>query len=169
VATSVVFVVLGIAGAGLAVVLYRTMLSGVDSAAAGRISEIADAVQTAGAAGVEPALLQTDQRIVAVQVIRADGSVVRRSASAPDVPLLPLAGVSGGPHIGMPEQTSPFGRIRFSALTVDGPDGRYTILVGEAARRSRPRCGPWSSCWQWPRRSSSPCPAPPPTFWFGAR
>ncbi|MDT5325022.1 MAG: hypothetical protein QOF25_2174 [Mycobacterium sp.] len=133
VAASVVFVVLGIAGAGLAVVLYRTMLSGVDSAAAGRISEIADAVQTAGAAGVEPALLQTDQRIVAVQVIRADGSVVRRSASAPDVPLLPLAGVSGGPHIGMPEQTSPFGRIRFSALTVDGPDGRYTILVGEGS------------------------------------
>jgi signal transduction histidine kinase len=133
VAASVVFVVLGIAGAGLAVVLYRTMLSGVDSAAARRISEIAEAVQTAGPAGVEPALLQTDQRVVAVQVITADGSVVRRSASAPDVPLLPLVGVSGGPHIGMPEQTSPFGRIRFSALTVDAPDGRYTILVGEGS------------------------------------
>jgi len=133
VAASVVFVVLGIAGAGLATVLYRTMLSGVDSAAAVRISEIADAVQTAGPAGVEPALLQTDQRVVAVQIIRADGSVVRRSASAPDVPLLPLVGVSGGPHIGMPEQTSPFGRIRFSALTVDAPDGRYTILVGEGS------------------------------------
>src|SRR3981189_4581 len=133
VAASVVFVVLGIAGAGLAVVLYRTMLSGVDSAAAGRISEIAEAVQSAGPAGVDPELLQTDQRILAVQVIRADGSVVRRSASAPDVPLLPLVGVGGGPHIGMPEQTSPFGRIRFSALTVDGPDGRYTILVGEGS------------------------------------
>ena len=87
VAASVVFVVLAIAGAGLAAVLYRTMLSGVDSAAAGRMSDVADAVQVAGPAGVEPALLQTDQRVVAVQVIRADGTVVRRSASAPDVPL----------------------------------------------------------------------------------
>jgi signal transduction histidine kinase len=133
VAASVVFVVLALAGAGLAAVLYRTMLSGVDSAAAGRMSDVADAVQVAGPAGVEPALLQTDQRILAVQVIRADGMVVRRSDSAPDVPLIPLAEVSDGLHIGMPEQTSPFGRIRFSALSLNGPDGRYTILVGEGS------------------------------------
>jgi signal transduction histidine kinase len=133
VAASVVFVVLGIAGAGLSVVLYRTMLSGVDNAAAGRVSEIADDVQTSGAAGVDPLLLQTDQRVVAVQVIMADGRVVRRSASAPDVPLIPLAELGGGLHVGLPEQTSPFGRIRFSALTVNGPDGRYTILVGEGS------------------------------------
>jgi signal transduction histidine kinase len=133
VAASVVFIVLGIAGAGLSVVLYRTMLSGVDNAAAGRVSEIADDVQAGGAAGVDPLLLQTDQRVVAVQVIMADGRVVRRSASAPDVPLIPLAELGGGLHVGLPEQTSPFGRIRFSALTVDGPDGRYTILVGEGS------------------------------------
>jgi hypothetical protein len=53
------------------------------------VGEIADDVQTVGPAGVDPALLQMDQRIVAVQVIRADGSVVRRSVSAPDVPLIP--------------------------------------------------------------------------------
>lgn len=133
VAASVVFVVLGITGAGLAVVLYRTMLSGVDSAAAGRVSQIADVVRVAGPAGVEPALLHTDQRVVAVQVIRADGVVVRRSASAPDTPLIPLAELGGGLHVGLPEQTSPFGRIRFSALTLEGPGGRYTILVGEGS------------------------------------
>jgi signal transduction histidine kinase len=133
VAASVVFVVLVIAGGGLAAVLYRTMLSGVDSAAAGRVSEIADDVQSAGPAGVEPGLLQTDQRIVAVQIIAADGTVVRRSASAPELPLIPLAELGGGLHIGIPEQTSPFGRIRFSAVTLDAPDGRYTILVGEGS------------------------------------
>jgi signal transduction histidine kinase len=133
VAATVVFVVLAIAGAGLAAVLYRTMLSGVDSAAAGRMSDVADVVQVAGPAGVEAELLQTDQRIVAVQVIRSDGIVVRRSASAPDVPLIPLAEISDGLHVGMPEQTSPFGRIRFSALSLNGPDGRYTILVGEGS------------------------------------
>jgi signal transduction histidine kinase len=133
VAASVVFVVLVIAGGGLAAVLYRTMLSGVDSAAAGRVSEIADDVQRAGPAGVDPGLLQTDQRVVAVQIIGADGSVARRSASAPDVPLIPLVELGGGLQIGMPEQTSPFGRIRFSAVTLDGPDGRYTILVGEGS------------------------------------
>ena len=38
-----------------------------------------------------------------------------------------------GLRIGMPEHHSPFGRIRFSAQTVDGPDGRYTVLVGEGS------------------------------------
>ena len=86
------------------------------------------------ARGLEPALLQTDQRILAVQVIKADGTVVRRSASAPDIPLMPLSEISDGLHIGMPEHDSPYGQIRFSAQTVDGPGGRYTVLVGEGSQ-----------------------------------
>ena len=133
VAATVVFVALGIAGAGLSVVLYRIMLSGIDSAAATRVGSIAAQVSDGGAASVDAESLQTDQRIVAVQVISRDGAVVRRSQSAPDTPLVAVTKVDGGPHIGMPEQSSPFGRIRFSAQTVDGPDGRYTVLVGEGS------------------------------------
>ncbi|TPG33482.1 sensor histidine kinase [Mycolicibacterium hodleri] len=133
VAATVVFVALGIAGAGLAAILYQTMLSGIDSAAATRVSEVVDQVVDGGAAGVDPALLDTDQRIVAVQVITPEGTVVRRSQSAPDTPLVAMTEVGDGLRIGMPEQSSPFGRIRFSARTIDGPDGRYTVLVGEGS------------------------------------
>jgi signal transduction histidine kinase len=133
VAAAVVFVALGIAGAGLAAILYRTMLSGIDSAAANRVGEVAQQVSSGGAAGIDPAMLQTDQRIVAIQVIAQDGTVVRRSPSAPDTPLVAMKDLGDGLRIGMPEQSSPFGRIRFSAQTVAGPDARYTILVGEGS------------------------------------
>lgn len=133
VAASVVFVALGIAGAGLAAILYRTMVSGVDSAAATRVGEISAEVVEHGAVGLDPALLDTDQRIVAVQVIARDGTVVRRSPSAPDTPLVAMTDVGDGIRIGMPEQSSPLGRIRFSGQTVAGPDDRYTILVGEGS------------------------------------
>ncbi len=133
VAATVVFVALGVAGAGLALVLYRTMLSGIDTAAATRIGAITQQVARRGAAGVDPVLLDTDQRIVAVQVIGADGAVVRRSRSSPDTPLVAMTDVGDGVRIGLPETSSPFGRIRFSAQTVTGPDGRYTVLVGEGS------------------------------------
>lgn len=133
VAAAVVFVALGIAGAALAAVLYRTMLSGIDSAAAARVSEVAEEVMAHGPAGVDSDELSTDERIVAVQVIATDGTVVRRSPGAPDTPLIPIGEVGDGLRIGMPEHTSPFGRIRFSAQTIDGPDGEYTVLVGEGS------------------------------------
>lgn len=133
VAATVVFVALGVAGAGLAAILYRTMLSGIDSAAATRVGEVAEQVVQRGAAGVDPAMLETDQRIVAVQVIGGNGTVVLRSRSAPDTPLVAMGDVGDGLRIGMPEQSSPLGRIRVSAQTVTGPDGQYTVLVGEGS------------------------------------
>lgn len=130
----VVFVALGVAGAGLAASLYRTMLSGIDSAAASRVAEIAAEVRASGPAGVEDRLFETDERIVAVQVVTKSGVVVRGSESAPDTPLIPVSGLGEGPLIGMPEDTSPFGQIRFSAQSVDGPGGyHYTVLVGEGS------------------------------------
>ncbi|MBJ7341335.1 ATP-binding protein [Mycolicibacterium sp.] len=133
VAATVVFVALGIAGAGLAAILYRTMLSGIDSAAATRVGDVAEQIVAGGTTAVDPALLDTDQRIVAVQVLTPEGAVVLRSLSAPETPLVAMRDVGDGVRIGMPEQSSPLGRIRFSAQTVNGPDGRYTVLVGEGS------------------------------------
>jgi signal transduction histidine kinase len=133
VAASMVFVALAVAGAGLAAVQYQTMLYGVDSAAASRVEALAEEVRFAGPDAVDPALLDTDERIVAVQIISSDGSVVRHSASAPTTPLLPISEVGTGLLIGIPGDSSPYGRIRFGAQTVDGPEGRYTILVGEGS------------------------------------
>ena len=134
VVATVVFLALGVAGAGLAASLYRTMLSGIDSAAAGRVSEIAAQLRSSGPAGVEDRLFDTDERIVAVQVVTESGVVVRDSASAPDAPLIPVSALGEGSQIGMPEQTTPFGRIRISAQSVDGPGGdHYTVLVGEGS------------------------------------
>ena len=134
VAATVVFVALTVAGVVLAAVLYRSMLSGIDSTAAARVGEVAADLESDDAVGLDPGLLSTDQRILAVQVITPDGTVVRRSPSAPDTPLVPITEIGDGLHIGMPEHASPYGRIRFSAQTVDGPGGRYTVLVGEGSQ-----------------------------------
>lgn len=133
VAATVVFVSLALAAVGLATVLYRTMLSGVDTAAATRVFDVADALHTTRPTALDPALMATDERIVAVQVIDNRGRVVERSPSAPDTPLIPIEEVGKDVRIGMPEQASPFGLIRFSAQTVDGVGGRYTVLVGEGS------------------------------------
>jgi signal transduction histidine kinase len=134
VAATVVFVALTAAGAILAVVLYRSMLSGIDSTAAARVGEVAVSLGAGGAAGLDPDLLSTDERILAVQIITPNGTVVRRSSSAPDTPMVPISEIGDGVHIGMPEQESPYGPIRFSAQTVDGAGGRYTVLVGEGSQ-----------------------------------
>ncbi len=135
VAATVVFVALTVAGVVLAVVLYRSMLSGIDSAAAARVADIAAALDSDGAAKLDSGLLAPDQRIVAVQIIAPDGTVVRKSPSAPDTPLIPLNEIYDGLHIGIPEHPSPYGSIRFTAQTVDdGPRGRYIVLVGEGSQ-----------------------------------
>lgn len=134
VAATVVLVALTAAGAILAVALYRSMLSGIDSAAAARVDEVAAVLESDGASGLDSELLGTDQRILAVQVITSDGTVVRRSPSAPETPMVPISEIGDGLQIGMPEHESPYGQIRFSAQTVDGPGGRYTVLVGEGSQ-----------------------------------
>jgi signal transduction histidine kinase len=134
VAATVVFVALTAAGAILAAVLYRSMLTGIDSTAAARVNDLSASLEAGGAAGLDPDLLATDERILAVQVITPQGQVVRRSTSAPDTPMVPISEIGDGLHIGMPEQESPYGQIRFSAQTVAAPGGRYIVLVGEGSQ-----------------------------------
>lgn len=130
VAATVVLVAFVLAGAGLALILYRSLLSGVDDAAAGRVRDIVAALQFDTGPELDAALMATDQRIVAVQVVDASGTVVKRSASAPDAPLVDVAALGGGPHTGLPDHASSDGDMRISGDTVDAVGGRYTILVG---------------------------------------
>jgi signal transduction histidine kinase len=135
VAATVVFIALILAGAGLVAVLYRSMLSGIDSSAAARVSYVAAEVETDGVNQMLPEVLRTDERILAVQVIGADGKVVALSDSAPNTPMVPISEIGEGVRIGIPERASLFGRIRFSAQTVSAPGGaRYTVLVGEGSQ-----------------------------------
>lgn len=130
VSATVVLVAFVIAGAGLAVILYSSLLAGIDDAAAGRVRDVVAALEFDAAADLDPSLLATDQRIVAVQVIDRSGTVIQHSQSTPDAPLIAPSTVSPGLQIGLPDHASPDGDMRISGQTVDGPSGNYTVLVG---------------------------------------
>ncbi|MCV7433844.1 HAMP domain-containing sensor histidine kinase [Mycolicibacterium bacteremicum] len=135
VAASVVLGALAVTAIVVSWVLYQSMLTGVDNAAAARVARVAGVVATGGPAGLDAELLSTDTRILAVQVIDDQGAVVRRSPGAPDTPLIPIDQIGPGPLIGMPEHNSALGPIRFSAQSITGPDAdRYIIVVGEGSR-----------------------------------
>lgn len=127
---TVVLVAFAAAGAGLALILYRSLLAGVDDAAAARVGDIVAALRYDPPAELDDALLDTDQRVVAVQVIDPSGAVVRRSASAPDVPLIAPSTIGTTARVGLPDDASPDGDMRISGQTVDAGGRPYTILVG---------------------------------------
>src|ERR1700760_4586016 len=87
---TVVFVAVAIAGAFLVFVLYRSLLSSVDDAAASRVRDIVAGLAFDKPAELDGALLTTDQRVVAVQIVDAGGKVVAHSDSAPETALIPL-------------------------------------------------------------------------------
>ncbi|HWF27912.1 MAG TPA: ATP-binding protein [Mycobacterium sp.] len=126
----VVLFALTFAGAGLDAVLYRSLLAGVDDATAGRVRDIAEALQSNSLNDVDSALLTTDQRVVAIQVIAPDGKVVKRSGSAPQTALLPITGFDSNLHRGMSDDAVPHDDMRVSGQRVNTPSGDYTVLVG---------------------------------------
>jgi signal transduction histidine kinase len=130
VSATVVLVAFAIAASGLALILYRSLLAGVDDAAAGRVRDVVEALQHDTATEFDAALIATDQRIVAVQVIDGSGAVIQHSQSAPDTPLIAPESIGTTLRIGLPENASPDGDMRISGQTVNGIGGRYTVLVG---------------------------------------
>ena len=80
----VVLVAFTVAGAGLDAILYRSLLSGVDDATAARVRSIAEALRSDSLDDLNNALLTTDPRVVAIQLIAPDGKVVERSGRAPE-------------------------------------------------------------------------------------
>ena len=126
----VVLAALTIAGAGLVFVLYRSLLSGLDDAAARRVDDVAAGLQTDSPADLDESLLTTDQPIAAVQVVDMAGRVVRRSGSVPAAPIVAPGAVAAGRRVGMLGQAQPVGDVRVAGQMVDTPTGRYTVLVG---------------------------------------
>ena len=126
----VVLVALTIAGAGLVLVLYRTLLSGLDDAAGRRVEDITSAIRTDNPTELDASLLAIDQPIVVVQIVDNAGRVIRRSASAPATPVVAPGAVAAGRRVGMLGDAPPAGDVRVAGQAAETPTGRYTVLVG---------------------------------------
>ena len=118
------------AGAGLDAILYYSLRAGVDDATAARVQTIADALQSNSINELDAGLLTTDQHVVAIQVIAADGRVVARSGSAPKTPLLPFTAFDRNLRRGMSDDAVPNDDMRVSGQRVSTPSGDYTVVVG---------------------------------------
>ena len=126
----VVLAALSLAGAGLDLVLYRSLLAGVDDAAAGRVWIIVDALRSDSPAHLDSTLFATNQRVVAIQLIAPDGKVVKRAGSAPATPLIPINEFDVNLRRGMPDDAVRNDDMRVSGQKVNAASGQYTVLVG---------------------------------------
>jgi signal transduction histidine kinase len=127
---AVVLVAFTLTGAAFDLILYRSLLVGVDDATAGRVRLIVDALQAAPPNDLDSALLVTNQRVVAVQVIASDGKVVKRAGSAPTTPLTPVTEFNFNLRRGMSDDAVPDDDMRVSGQRVNTASGEYTVLVG---------------------------------------
>jgi signal transduction histidine kinase len=118
------------ASAGLDAILYRSLLAGVDDATAARVRNIAGALRSDSLDELNSALLTTDQRVVAIQLIAPDGKVVARSGSAPETPLIPITEFDLNLRRGMSDDAVPNDDMRVSGQRVNTASGDYTVLVG---------------------------------------
>jgi len=130
VSASVVMVAFALGGVAVAALLYRQLVADVDDAAARRVGDLIAALQTDSAQDLDAALLTTDQRIVVVQIVNAQGTVVRSSPSAPAVPLVAVNSTGAVRRTGLPTTVHGDTDVRVSAQTVEGLGGSYTVLVG---------------------------------------
>jgi signal transduction histidine kinase len=126
----VVFFALALAGGGFVTILYRWLLGGVDDATAGRVRYIVEALQSGSPDELDRALLTTNQRVVAIQVIAPDGKVTARAGSAPDTPIIPVTAFDLNLRRGMSDDAVPNDDMRLSGQRVNTPSGEYTVLVG---------------------------------------
>lgn len=134
ISAAVVFAALTVVGAGLSVVFYRSLLTAVDDAAAARIRDITDGLQDDSPATLDDPLLVTDRRIVAIQIVSPNGTVVRRSEGAPAKPLVTNGTMGSALRVGMRSNSSPHKDLRVGGRTIDSPSGRWTVLVaGDSA------------------------------------
>jgi len=122
---------LAIAGGVLLLVLYRSLESTAQGAAAARAEQISAQLRTDTPREVDPSLLVTDSQIGAVQIVDDTGTVLAASNGAPTSPLVTTS-LSNG-------QARTLGRVEgpgrsfdywVSARATAVPGGSVTILVG---------------------------------------
>lgn len=126
----VVLCAFALAGAGLDAILYRSLLAGVDYASAERVRDITKALQSDPLDRLDTSLLHTDHRVVAIQVIAPDGTVVKRSSSAPSTPLVPVPRFDSKLRRALPDDAVAGDNMRVSGQRVATASGDYTVLVG---------------------------------------
>ncbi|WP_425436743.1 ATP-binding protein [Mycobacterium rhizamassiliense] len=126
----VVLVALALAGAILDAILYRSLLDAVDDATAARVRNIVEELRSEPPGGLDSALLDTDQHVVAVQLIAPDGKVISRSGLAPDTALIPVTRFDLNLRRGIPDDEVPTDNMRISGQRVNTATGEYTVLVG---------------------------------------
>lgn len=127
VAAVVVLAGLVIVGSASAVLLYRMMCADVDNAAVARARAVAEVLGKEPPDEVESVLMDTDHRIVAVQIVDATGVVVQRSDGAPQAPLIPIQDKDSRVGVLATDDDD----VRVSTTTATSRKGnQYTVLVG---------------------------------------
>jgi signal transduction histidine kinase len=126
----VVLGALTFAGVAFDLILYRSLLVGVDDASAGRVRAIVDALHSDSPDAIDSALLTTNQRVVAIQLIAPDGKVVKRTGSAPATPLVAITEFDFNLRRGMSDDAVPNEDMRVSGQRVNTAAGEYTVIVG---------------------------------------
>ena len=122
---------LAIAGAGWCWVLYRSLQSSAQGAAAARAEQISAQLRTDTPRELDPSLLVTDSQVGAVQVVDESGTVLAASTGAPPSPLAATT-LRDGQTRNVGRVEDPGGRFDYwvSARAAAVPGGTVTILVG---------------------------------------
>ncbi|OBJ52770.1 cell wall metabolism sensor histidine kinase WalK [Mycobacterium sp. 1423905.2] len=115
----------------LALVLYRSLESSAQHAAAARAEQISAELRTDTARNLNPSLLATDSQIGAVQIVDGTGKVVASSAGAPKTPLTHVSLDAGNArNVGRAKGPHDTYDLWMSAQKVSLPGGAVTVLVG---------------------------------------
>ncbi|NMN98640.1 sensor histidine kinase [Antrihabitans stalactiti] len=117
-AALVVSVSFAIASGLLLLVLYRSLETTAQDAAASRADQICVQLETDSPTELDRSLLATDSQIGAVQIVDASGAVVAASNGAPAQPLVKTSMTDG--------QLTDFGRV-------EGPEGAFDYWVSGRA------------------------------------
>ena len=130
-AALVMTVCLAIAGGVLLLVLYRSLESTAQGAAAARAEQISTQLRTDTPRELDPSLLATDSQIGAVQVVDSAGTVLAASNGAPASPLVTTSLSNGQARsVGRVEDRAVGFDYWVSARATAVPGGSVTILVG---------------------------------------
>jgi signal transduction histidine kinase len=125
----VVFVGFTFAATLLVAILYESLLANLDDATAARVRHIAADLQTDSLDHLDSALFNTDQHVVAIQIVAPDGKVVLRAGSAPKAPLISPSRFDHHLTRGLSDDAVAGDDVRMSGQKVATAAGDYTVLV----------------------------------------